>query len=331
MISSNHEIYSPRSAGRKMITEFLTAERDETIGSVLNRLKKEIRGLKKIDYVYVLDKKEHLLGVVSLRDILALSKHTKIKEAIRAKPITAAADADQEKIADLAVKHNLKAIPITKDGKIIGIVPIEEIFSILNRALREDILHLAGIHKAHLKYENTLVAPLSMSVIHRIPWLIIGLIGITLAATFIGMFESTLENYLILAFFIPAIVFMSDALGTQQQTLFIRDIAILGKDLKLRHYFFKQMVIGALLSLIISFLIFLIISLFWQQSFMALIIAISMFITLVLSSLTSFLTTLIISKLKFDPALGSGPLATIISDVTSIIIYFVVAYVLIGI
>jgi magnesium transporter len=313
-----------------MITEFLTADKDETIGSVLHRLKKEIHKLKKIDYVYILNKDEHLLGVVSLRDLLALSKHTKIKEAIRQKPVSVSPDTDQEKVADLAVKHNLKAIPVTKNSKLIGIVPIEELFSILNRALREDILHLAGIHKAHIKYENTLAAPLFMSILHRIPWLIIGLFGITAAAVFIGIFEATLENYIILAFFIPAMLYMSNALGTQHQTLLIRDIAILGKDLKMKFYFFRQMLIGTSLSLIISILIFLIISIFWNQSFIALVIATSMFITLFFSSFTSLLTPLIISKLKYDPALGSGPLGAIISDVTSIIIYFVVAYLLIG-
>jgi magnesium transporter len=314
-----------------MITEFLTANKDEVIGSVLHRLRKEIHKLKKIDYIYVVDKNEHLLGVVSMRDLLVFSKHTKIKEAIKRKPVSISPDTDQEKAADLAVKHNLKAIPITQKGRLIGIVPIEEIFSILNRALREDILHLAGIHKAHMKYENTLAVPLFVSILHRIPWLIIGLIGITVAAIFIGIFEATLENYIILAFFIPAIVYMSDALGTQHQTLFIRDLAILDKDLKIKYYFFRQMLIGVLLSLIISLLIFIIIAAFWQQSFMALIIATSMFITLIFSSFTSLFTTLVMNKLKVDPALGSGPLATIISDVTSIIIYFVVAYLLIGI
>lgn len=325
------EDFPHSSAARNMVTEVPTAGKEETVGSVLNRIKSRIRKFKTIDYVYVIDKAEALVGVVSIKELFASSKASKVGGIMSKGIISVHPEEDCEKVADLAVKHNIKAVPVVKKGKFLGVVPTDNILSILNRALRIDILHLAGIHKAHLKYENTLAVPLFLSILHRVPWLVIGLLGVTLAAMFISTFEVTLQKYLLLAFFTPAIVYMSDALGTQHQTLFVRDLAVMGNELKLGKYIARQMIIGALLSLIIGVLMFLIIALFWKQQFVGFVISISMVITLIISSFTALMVTLLIKRLNFDPALGSGPLATIVSDVTSIILYFFIAFLFLGV
>lgn len=322
--------YPVNSAGKKMTTEFLMAKKSQAVGTVLSKLRKEIKNIKTTDYVYIVDKSDNLIGAVSIKDIIVSHQNTRIGDIIKKTLVSVSPETDQVKVADLAIKHNLRAIPVVEGKRLIGVIPIDEIFSILNKTLKEDILHLAGIHKSHLKYDNTLALPLFLSILHRLPWLIIGLIGISVAAIFIGIFEATLQNYLILAFFIPAIVYMSDALGTQHQILFVRDLALLGRELNIKKYFFRQMIIGAILGLILSSVIFLIISLFWKQVFIALVIAISMFVTLIVSSFTALSITFIISKLGIDPALGSSPFATVVSDLISIIIYFGVAFLLLG-
>ncbi len=325
------ENYLYNSAGRKMIMQILTAKRNEEVGSVLNKSKNEIKKVKLIDYVYVVDKNNNLIGIVSIKDILDSSKNTKIEDIMKTNFISVSPETDQMKVADLAVKHNIKAIPVVRKKKLLGVISSDEILSILNKSLREDIIRLAGIHKSHLKYENTLAVPFFLSIVHRLPWLIIGLIGISLAAIFISMFETTLESYLILAFFMPAIVYMSSALGIQHQMLFIRDLAVLGKEINIKLYFLRQMIIGLLLGLILSFIVFFIILLFWKQPYIAFVIAASMFITLIVSSFTALMTPLIMNKSNLDPALGSGPFAAIVSDITSIVIYFAIAYLLLGI
>ncbi|MBU2496692.1 MAG: magnesium transporter [Nanoarchaeota archaeon] len=309
----------------KIITEVPIAKKKDTIGSVLNKINKDIKKLKEIDYVYVIEEQDKLVGVFSIKELFAHKKQILVEKIMKTNLITISPEANQEKAAELALKHHLKHIPVVKNGKLLGVVPSNKILSILNHSLQEDILHFAGIHKSHLKYENTMAAPLQASIFHRIPWLIIGLIGILFIAAFINLFAATLEKYIILAFFIPAIVYMSDALGTQNQMLFIRDLAILGKELKIGYYFLRQMFISFFLSLIISAVVFGIVSLFWNQVFVAFVISFSIFIALIFSSFTALLTTLIINKLGKDPALGSGPFATIISDTTSVILYFLIA------
>lgn len=313
------------SIAHKMTSEVPTATTRETIGKILNRLSRESKLFDNIDYIYVLNKAGKLVGVVSIRELFIHNKNVPIERVMKKNIISVSPDTEQEKAVHLALKHNIKSVPVVKRGKLLGVVPSNKVLSILNRSLQEDILHFAGIHRSHLEYENTLEVPLFLSIWHRIPWLIIGLIGIIFTAAFINLFEATLEKYLILAFFIPAIVYMSDALGTQHQTLFIRDLAILGKELKMWQYYLRQMLIGFFLGILISTLVFLIVSFFWKQYYVAFVIALSMFIALLITSFTALLITSIINKLGQDPALGSGPFATIISDLTSVVIYLLVA------
>jgi magnesium transporter len=166
--------------------------------------------------------------------------------------------------------------------------------------------------------------PLLESILHRAPWLIIGLFGVIVAAGIIDQFEYVLDKHIIFAFFIPAILYMSNALGTQNQTLLIRDFALMGKELNIGKYVLKTMVISAVVSAVISILVYGATSLIWNENTAGGVIALAMFITLIISSAISLTTTIIFKKMKQDPALGSGPFATIISDVSSILIYFLI-------
>ena len=295
-----------------------------TISQTYNFINKNIHLFDTIDYIYVVNNKKNLVGVLSIKKLFEYSKKIKIKNIMQKEIIHVSPDTEKGKVANLALKHGIKAIPIVEKNKLLGVILTNKILSIINRTLHENILYFAGVHKGHLEYEDTMHVPLPLTLFHRIPWLVIGLLGVLFAAGFISKFEDTLGKHLILAFFIPAIVYMSDALGTQHQTLFIRDLAVFGKELKLLPYLLRQMLIGLIIGLFIGITVFLIVSFFWKESYIALVIALAIFITLVISSITSLITTLLFKVFKQDPALGSGPFATIISDVLSIIIYFII-------
>jgi len=295
-----------------------------TISQTYNFINKNIHLFDTIDYIYVVNNKKNLVGVLSIKKLFEYSKRTKIKNIMQKEIISASPDTEKGKVGNLALKHGIKAIPIVEKNKLLGVILTNKILSIINRTLHENILYFAGVHKSHLEYEDTMHVPLPLTLFHRIPWLVIGLLGVLFAAGFISKFEAILDKHLILAFFIPAIVYMSDALGTQHQTLFIRDLAVFGKELKLLPYLLRQILIGFIIGLFIGIIVFLIVSFFWKESYIALIVALAIFITLVISSITSLITTLLFKVFKQDPALGSGPFATIISDVLSIIIYFII-------
>ncbi len=327
---SKIEKYPHNSAGRRMVTNIPLAKTGETAGSVIRRISKESGSLETIDYIYVLDRDEKLAGVVSIRQLLSAGKKTKVNKLMNGKPVTVSPSMDQEKVSDLALKHNIKDIPVVEKGKLVGVVPNHKIMSILNRSLQEDILHFAGIHKSHLEFDNTMAVPFVKSIEQRFPWLIVGLSGILLTAVFINTFEQILEKHLILAFFIPTLVYMSDAIGTQLQTLYVRDLAVLENGIKTAAYFFRQMLISLVISMLSSVVVFGIVAIIWKQPFIGFVIGLSMAASFVFSAFTSLLIVYAINRLGSDPALGSGPIATVVSDALTIVIYFAVSVALLG-
>ena len=304
---------------------FLTVNKNQIVSEVHNLLIKKSNLFEVMDYIYVLGTDKKLVGVFSIKDLFRFPSNTKVESFMITKIISAQAKTETEKVAHIALRHEIKAIPIVENEKLIGVVSSKNILKIIHQSSIKDRFHFAGIHNSHLDYANTMQAPVIKSVIHRAPWLISGLIGILSIAAFIGIFENTLKENLILAFFIPVIVYICGALCTQIETLLVRDLAVMGKDLKIHKYIIKQGIISIIIALMISALLFLMISIFWQEKEIASVISLAAFLSLTLTTFTSFIIILGIKKLGGDPALGGGPFGTVISDSLAIIVYLLVA------
>ncbi|MFH1972435.1 MAG: magnesium transporter [archaeon] len=312
------------SIEKYIIKKIPLVKESNTVKDVLAMLEKSSNTFDSVDYIYIINNKNKLTGVFSIQELFNNSKNRPIKEFIKKRIITVSPTTEMETIAHLALKYNLKQIPVVKSKKLLGVISSRQIISTINKSLKENIFNFAGIHKSHLEFENSLEIPLLKVIKDRIPWLIVGLMGAMFMALYIVLFEETLAKYLIIASFVPAIVYMSDALGTQVQTIFVRDLAVLGKKINIKKYFFKQLEVASIMGIIIGSMIFLFILLVWKMPLIAFVIALASFISLLITSCSALFITFLIKKFKFDPALGSGPVATIISDITSIIIYFLV-------
>jgi len=308
-----------------MDKNFITVKKNQNVAEIYDLLRKKSNLYEVMDYIYVTESNRKLIGVFSIKDIFRFHAKTPIEAFMQKKVITAAARTETEKVAHIALKHGIKAVPIVENERIIGVVSSKNLIKIINQSSTKDSFHFAGIHKSHLDYESTMHVPVMESIIHRVPWLISGLIGMLAVAAFIGIFENTLEENLIIAFFIPVIVYVCGALCTQIETLLVRDLAVMGKDLKVRSYIFKQGIISIVIALMVSALLFLTISSFWQDRGMASIISLAAFLSLTLTTITSFGVIFGIKKLGGDPALGGGPFGTVISDSLSIVVYLLVA------
>ncbi|HLC73269.1 MAG TPA: CBS domain-containing protein [Candidatus Nanoarchaeia archaeon] len=308
-----------------MERKFLVVNKNQIVSEVHNLLIKKSNLFEVMDYIYVLGTDKKLVGVFSIKDLFRFPSNTKVESFMITKIISAQAKTETEKVAHIALRHEIKAIPIVENEKLIGVVSSKNILKIIHQSSIKDRFHFAGIHNSHLDYANTMQAPVIKSVIHRAPWLISGLIGILSIAAFIGIFENTLKENLILAFFIPVIVYICGALCTQIETLLVRDLAVMGKDLKIHKYIIKQGIISIIIALMISALLFLMISIFWQEKEIASVISLAAFLSLTLTTFTSFIIILGIKKLGGDPALGGGPFGTVISDSLAIIVYLLVA------
>lgn len=313
-----------------MVTNVPIARLGETVGGVVQRLAAESKNLETVDYIYVVDKRGKLVGVFSVKYLFSTPRKTRVDRLMKTSLITVLPETDQEKVSDLALKHKIKDVPVVSKGRFLGVVPNHKIMAILNRSLQEDILHFAGIHKSHLEFENTLEVPYYKSIESRLPWLLVGLVSMMITAIFINALEKTVERHLILAFFLPTVVYMSDAIGTQLQTLMVRDIAILGKNLRFFNYLSRQMFVSTVISLICGVLTLGAVSILWNQPFIGFVIASSMIVSFMFSAFSSLAVVYWFYRMGVDPAIGSGPIATVVSDMLTIVIYFVVASLMLG-
>jgi len=169
-----------------------------------------------------------------------------------------------------------------------------------------------------------LTLSLWQSLTHRLPWLLIGLFGGLLTAKIVGLFEHTLQQNIILAAFIPLIVYMGDAVGTQIEAYVIRDVA-LHRDLPALRYFLRQCAVVFCLAVIVSVLLFSSLYLLHGSPHIASVIAVSLGTAVLSSVCTGMLIPYGFMQLSMDPANASGPVATLVQDFLSIVVYFSIA------
>ncbi|MBT9168526.1 MAG: Magnesium transporter MgtE [Syntrophomonadaceae bacterium] len=158
----------------------------------------------------------------------------------------------------------------------------------------------------------------------RLPWLVLGAIGGTLAASVVSGFEEVLSKFLMLASFIPVLVYLSDAVGTQSETLIVRNLA-LNPNLSTRNYLWREFKISLVLALVSGAIVFLIALVGWRNPVLSFVIGFSMFLGIIGAVLISTFLPLIFKRFNLDPAVATGPFATLISDITTLGIYFTVA------
>lgn len=176
-------------------------------------------------------------------------------------------------------------------------------------------------------FEDDLKEPVFPLATHRLPWLIVGLIGGIIAILISSYFEEILIKHISLAFFIPVVVYMADAVGTQTETIFVRKIST--GEIQFHKYLLKELSVGILLGTIFGGLIS-IFAYFWFGSFQtALTVGIAMLINITIAPIIAIIIPLILKKEHQDPALGAGPFTTVIQDLISLTIYFLVASIII--
>lgn len=279
-----------------------------------------------VQYVYVTNPAGRLTGVVSLKKLLRNDPESRIEEVDPKKTvITLNPEDHREKAVTLAIEHNIKQVPVVDaQGIFLGVVTDDTIFSLLHHESRERILRLSGIHPAHRHVDDVLEIPLGQALKHRLPWLVIGLLGGLVTARFMGFFERTLEKNLILVSFIPLVVYMADAVGTQMEAFVIRDFAV-HRKLDYPRYFRKQLAIVVLTAFLIASLVTLGGWVFFREPALLAVLGVSLILAIISSVFTGLIIPYLFRRLQFDPVDASGPIATIIQDFLSVMIYFSVA------
>lgn len=314
------DVDSAETAGAICEQNILVVEKGTTVGMIREILNKSNRAFEPLDYIYVEDNRGVLVGIVSLRQLFVQKSDESIDSFMNDEVVSVSLDTDQEHVALLALQHELKSVPVLDGDKIYGVVPAHKILSILNDEHVEDLLKEAGVVQEGLSSNTSSL----QQVKGRIPWLLYGTVGGLLAAGVVQYFEGALAERLLLAAFIPTIVYLADAVGNQVQTLYVRAYAF-GLSQQLSKTIVRELGISLVIGLIISIALSLTAYLWFQDPLLGMILLGATMASIVFASIVAVIMPWLFIRLGRDPAVSSGPLGTIILDVSSIIIYFLVA------
>ena len=285
------------------------------------------RSFECADDVAVLDA-GRLAGLLPIERLLAAAPEIAVADLMDIHPPMVVPGCDQEAIAWEMVRRGESSVAVVAaDGRFLGLVPPHRMIGALLMEHDKDLArlggYLAGSSRARLAAEE----PVARRLWHRLPWLMVGLAGAMLASVVLSGFEGSLEANVLLAVFIPAVVYMADAVGTQTETLLIRGLSA-GVDVRLilRREAITGVVLGAVVGLV--FLPF--VHLGWGDGRVALAVSLSLVAACATATIVAMLLPLAIARGGRDPAFGSGPLATVIQDLLSILTYFLAASAIVG-
>jgi magnesium transporter len=294
----------------------------QTVGEIFTYLETRASEFETVDYIYVLDNRK-LVGVLSLHELLSAKNETPVATYMTSEIAYVHRSTDQEHVAQLALAQSIKAVPvINDDGTFFGVVTADTILRILRDEQTEDMMRLAGIP---YDADDTLAKfTLRQHIVTRLPWLIVGLMGGIGAAFVVEHFDTLLATEIALAAFIPAIVYIADAVGSQTQMVYVRSLVhkqkqgifkVLGREVTI------AVIVGLLLGTLIGLTTFL----WFKTVALPLTLGLAVFATVLFSVIVAVLLPWVFHRYGQDPALATGPLATVIRDISSLLIYFFIA------
>jgi magnesium transporter len=298
---------------------------DDSAGTVLARALSP--GYDSVTDIAICDG-DHFRGLVRLEDLLAAAPATPVAALMDPDVPVASPGTDEEIAAWQLVQHGERSLPVADaHGRFIGLIPPARMLRVLVEHHERDLARLGGfLHEAsqaRLSSEERV----SRRLWHRLPWLIVGLIGAMLAAELLNAFEAQLSRTLALALFIPGIVYMADAVGTQTETLVVRGLSV---GVSIRSVLRRELLTGLLVGLTLAGLLLPYLLLTQDDPTVAATVALALLASCSIATLVAMALPSLLHRLGSDPAFGSGPLATVIQDLLSLLVYLGIAAALIG-
>jgi magnesium transporter len=292
------------------------ASPDQPIGNV--RLMLVGRRYESASHIVVCEG-DRFRGVMTVEDVLAAPDDATVESVMDPRAPVVAPGTDQEVAAWHAVRHQESALSVVDgDGRFIGIIPPHRLIEVLLSEHEEDLSRLGGFLRDTSTARRTSEEPAQRRFRHRFPWLMVGLAGAMLAADVVGTFEAQLQINILFAFFVPGIVYLADAVGTQTETIVVRGLS-LGVPIRkmVSRELLAGLAIGAALAMIAGPLVWW----RWGDSDVAFAVGLSVFAACSTATVAAMALPWLFEKIGFDPAFGSGPLATVVQDLLSIWIY----------
>ncbi|MDB4952901.1 MAG: Mg2+ transporter MgtE [Myxococcales bacterium] len=334
--------YAEDEAGGLMSTRFARLRPQMTADEALSYLRRQARAKLETIYVaYVVDPEQRLLGVVSFRDLFAADPKKIVAEIMETDVVRVSDEMDQETVSRVFAEHDLNVIPVVdKDGRMKGIVTVDDIVDVVQEEATEDIQKFGGLEALDLPY---LQSTRRQMIKKRARWLTILLIGEMLTATALGFFQHALDEVTILALFLPLIISSGGNSGSQASTLVIRAMAlgeVRGSDWWL--VFRREIAIGIVLGLILGVVASLRVMIWGyagayhhihggeHYALIGLTVAGSLIGCVLWGTLMGSMLPFLLRRLGADPASASAPLVATLVDVSGIVIYFTIAHIILS-
>ena len=325
--------YAEDDAGGLMSPRYVRLRPDMSVDEAISYLRRAARErVETIYYIYVLDADQRLMGVVSFRDLFAAQPDRKVRDTMRTNVVTVAEDLDQEAVSNVFAESNLMAVPVVDaEGRIKGLVTIDDIVDVVREEATEDIQKIGGSEALDAPY---LQVSMREMIRKRAGWLSALFIGEMLTATAMSNYEDEIARAVVLALFIPLIISSGGNSGSQATTLVIRAMAL--GHVRLRDWWRvmrRELASGLSLGLILGTIGFMRIMLWPTRTktygehylLVAFTVAFSLVGIVLWGAIAGSMLPFVLRRLGFDPASASAPLVATLVDVTGIVIYFSVA------
>ena len=327
--------YPPETAGGIMTTEVLTIPSDWSVGQSLDYITQVARSKETVYVAYVVDDSERLVAAISLRQLMLADRALNVREAgDRRAPIALPPRTDREEVARIIAKYNLLAVPvIDADHHVLGIVTVDDVIDAIVREQTEDVQKFGGMEAIDAPYMDI---GLGQMIRKRAPWLCALFLSEMLTATAMQHFEGEIERAALLAMFIPLVMSSGGNSGSQATSLIIRALAL--REVRLRDWWriaLRELPTGIVLGAILGVIGFGRI-LLWQRlgfydygvhhTLVALTVGCALVGIVTFGSLAGSMLPFVLRRLGFDPASASAPFVATLVDVTGLVIYFSVAW-----
>lgn len=321
--------FADETAGRIMTPDYFALDEDVTVSEAITALQRRSEDFEMAFYLYVVDSRNHLLGVVSLRQLLLTSPSTPLRKVMISDVIKVTTDTDQEEVARIVATYNLLAVPVVdQESKLVGIITVDDIIDVIREEATEDIYALAGVEA-----DDRALGSAMNSARRRLPWLMLSLGAALIAVAIVNYYLDTIRKELWLAVLIPIVATMGSNAATQTMTVVVRGIGLGEVSWETsRRVVIKEALVGLINGAVVAAIVMAIISLWYgvmEGGAFGMriggILAVTMIFSLFVAGTLGTLVPVLLKRFKVDPALASSVFVMTLTDVITFFFYLGIA------
>jgi magnesium transporter len=303
--------YGPATAGGLMDPSVPRFFASETVARTLERVRSLAEG-RRLFYLYVVDERGHLLGILSLWQLVSAAAERELREILSGQVVTVRVDTAAEEVARVFSRYDLLMVPVVdEDGRLAGAIQVDDVLDVVEEQATEDLFRLAN-----LDVHDGVAAPALRSVRLRLPWLVINLATAFLAAGVVALYQETIAKYVVLAVFMPIVAGMGGNAGAQTLTVLVRGLALGEMELRRAPAVIGRQTLVGLLNGLATGALLALVALGWERNLtLAGVLLFAETVNLTVAGFAGAAVPLALRRLRLDPALGSSIFVTTATDV----------------